>query len=179
MEGFGTFAEVGANGILVNVIAMRVVIAWVFDAAKREALFPNRSFGFEAEGEASFDELNGLFDGNVGSGREEEMEVVGHQDEGVDLIAAFGAVIVEELEEEGGVRVGLEETAAIGGDGGDEEGADFLRCSLHRSKLERDVARGKMTLVRGRCRWDQEDVALGRKSPRLKPLLFGALCSMA
>jgi len=31
----------------------------------------------------------------------------------------------------------------------DEEGADFLGSSLHRSKLEREAAGGKMTFVRG------------------------------
>jgi len=41
----------------------------------------------------------------------------------------------------------LEETAAIGGNGGDEEGSDFLRGSLHRSKLGRGAAGGKITSV--------------------------------
>ena len=63
------------------------------------------------------------------------MEVVGHEDEGVDLVAAFGAVVVEEVEEEGRVRVGLEEAAAIGGDGGDEEGSEFLRGEGHEGEV--------------------------------------------
>lgn len=172
-KGFGSLAEVGANGVLVDVIAMRVVVARVFDAAKGETLLPNRHFGFEAEGEASFDELNGLLDGDVRRGREEEMEVVGHQDEGVDLVAVFGAVFVEKLEEEVGVRVGLEEPSAIGGDGGDEEGADFLRGSLHESTLERGVARGKMTLVRELLMWGA--FGRGKRRPAAKAASLWAL----
>src|ERR1039458_5834927 len=135
------------DGVCVDVVAMGLVVARVLDTAKREALVPDGHFGFEAEGEASFDVLNGLFDGDVWGGREEEMEMVWHEDEGVELVAAFGAVGIEEVQEERRVRVGLEETAALGGDGGNEEGSDFLRGSLHRSKLERDVVGRKITSV--------------------------------
>jgi hypothetical protein len=51
------------------------------------------------------------------------------------LVAAFGAVVVEELEEEVGVVVDLEEAAAISGNGGDEEGADFLRGEVHEGEV--------------------------------------------
>ena len=120
-----------------DVVAMGLVVERTFDAAEREALFPDGHFGFEAEGEASLDVLHSLLDGNVGRGCKEEVEVVWHEDEGVDLVAAFGAVVVEELEEKVGVVVDLKEAAAISGAGCDEEGADFLGSSLHRSKLER------------------------------------------
>jgi hypothetical protein len=138
-----------ANRIGVDVVAMSLVVVRIFDAAERETLFPDRHFGFEAKGETSFDVLNGLLDGDVWGGRDEEVEVVGHEDEGVELIAAFSAVVIEELEEEICVVVDLEEATSIGGDGCDEEGADFLWSSLHRSKLERGAAGGKMTIVRG------------------------------
>lgn len=59
------------NRVCVDVVAMGFVVAWVFDAAKREALFPDGEFGFEAEREASFDELHGLLDGDVGRRCEE------------------------------------------------------------------------------------------------------------
>lgn len=142
------FAEMGADGIGVDVIAMRVVVARVFDAAKREALFPDGHFGFETKGEASFDVLERFLDGDARSRRQDEMDVVRHEDESVDLVAASGAIFIEKLEEEVRVRVGLEKAAAIGGDGSDEEGAEFLRGALHESKLEREAERGKMTLVR-------------------------------
>ena len=59
------------------------------------------------------------------------MEVIGHQDEGVELVALFRAVVAKELKEEVGVRVGLEKAVAVGGDGGNEVGAEFGREEFH------------------------------------------------
>ena len=98
-EILGPLTEMCIDRISVNVIPMGLVVAWIFDAVKREALFPNRHLGFQAEGEASFDVLSGLLDGDIGGGGEKEMEVVGHENESVDLVAAFGAVVVEEVQE--------------------------------------------------------------------------------
>jgi len=56
-------------------------------------------------------------------GGDEEMDVVGHDDEGVEFVEAFSAVVLEGFEEEFGGRVDLEEAAAVGGDRGDEEGS--------------------------------------------------------
>ena len=72
-----------------------------------EAVLPDGHFGFQAKGEASFDVLDGFLDGDVRRGRDEEVQMVGHEDEGMELVAAFGAVVVEELEEEVGVCVDL------------------------------------------------------------------------
>ncbi len=128
---------------------MRLIADGVLHSEFLEAVLPDGHFGLEAEGEASFDVLHSLLDGDVGCGRDEKVEVVGHEDEGMELVAAFGSVFVEGLEEEVGVRVGLEEAAAIRGDGGDEEGSDFLGGSLHRSKLERGAAGERLR----RCGW--------------------------
>ena len=49
--------------------------------------------------------------------------MVGHDDEGVEFICAFGAVMLEGFQEEFGVRGDLKEATTIAGDGGDEEGA--------------------------------------------------------
>lgn len=66
------------------------------------------------------------------------MDVVGHDDEGVELEAAFGAVLLEDFEEEFGVAFDLEETSSVGGGGGDEERSDFLGCERH--EVESDVS---------------------------------------
>jgi len=132
---FGVRAEMSADGVRVDVLTMGAEVAWVFDTAFCEAIFPDGHFGLEAEREASFDVLHGLLNGDIGRGRKEEVKVVGHEHEGVNCIAAPGAVVVHQVEEEICVGVGLEEAAAVGGDGGDEESADFLRGSLHKSKL--------------------------------------------
>ena len=71
-------------------------------------------------GEASLDEVHDLGEGFVAGG-EDEMDVVGHQDERVEEIV--GAVVFEGFEEEFGVVVDLEDAATVVADGGDEEGA--------------------------------------------------------
>ena len=72
-------------------------------------------------GEAAFDEPDGSFERD-GRG-EEEVDVVGHDDEGVKAVVALGSVVLEGFEEELGVGGGLEEAAAVEGLGADEEGA--------------------------------------------------------
>jgi hypothetical protein len=124
---FRDCGKVRADGIRVDVVAMCIKVVRVFDAALREAIFPDRHFGFEAKGESAFDELHGLLNGNVRCGREEEVDVIRHEDEGVELVTPLRAIVVHQVQKEICVRVGLEETAAIGGDGGDKEGADLLR----------------------------------------------------
>ena len=49
--------------------------------------------------------------------------MIGHDDEGVELVCALGKVVLVGFEEEVGVCGELEEAATIVGDGGDEEGA--------------------------------------------------------
>jgi len=51
------------------------------------------------------------------------MDVVRHDDEGVEFVEAFGAVVLQGFDEECGVGVDLEESAAVVSDRGDEEGA--------------------------------------------------------
>lgn len=72
-------------------------------------------------GEAAFDEAHGAFEGFGGG--EEEMDVVGHDDEGVEFVVAFAAVVLEGGEEELGVGGDLEDAAGVVGAAGDEEGA--------------------------------------------------------
>lgn len=130
------WAEVSTDRVFMNVRAMGFVGLRVLHPELFEAIFPDRKFRLKAEGKTSFDELHRFFDGDVGCGREDHVDVVGHEDEGVQLIAAFGAVVVEEMEKKVGVRVGLEKAAAIRGDGGDEEGAEFGRVgSGHEVRL--------------------------------------------
>jgi len=57
------------------------------------------------------------------------VDVVGHDDEGVEFVGAFSAMVLEGGDEGVGVGGDLEEAATVVGDGGDEEGA-FLGGSL-------------------------------------------------
>ena len=99
----------------------RVEVEAVADAVVREGTLPDGKAGGEAVGEAALDEAHGAFEG-LGWG-EEEMDVVGHDDEGVQLVVAFCAVVLKGLQEELGVGGELEEAAGVVGAAGDEEGA--------------------------------------------------------
>ena len=71
-------------------------------------------------GEASLDESDGAFEGDDLRG-EQEMDVVGHDDEGVEFVVTFGPVVLEGFDEEFGVGGNLEETASVVSSAGDEE----------------------------------------------------------
>jgi hypothetical protein len=61
------------------------------------------------------------------------VNVVGHDDEGVEFVVSFGAVVLEGFEEEFGVIGELKEAAAIVGSAGDKEssGARGARGNRH------------------------------------------------
>jgi hypothetical protein len=125
-------AEIGANGILFDVMQVLGVVQVVLDAMLFEASFPYFEGAFEMEGKSSLDELHGLFKRDVFSGRQEQVDVVGHDDVRVEFETALLTIVLKNAEEKFGVAFGLEEAAAIGGDGGREEGSDFLRGQRHR-----------------------------------------------
>ncbi len=54
---------------------------------------------------------------------EDEVDVVGHDDEGVELVVALATIVLEGFEEEFGVGGDLKEAAAVVGCTCDEEGA--------------------------------------------------------
>ena len=80
---FGGGDETGADGVLVDVVAAAVEVVGVADAVVGEASLPDREFGGEAVGEAAFDEVHGLGESFVLRG-EDEVDVVGHEDVGVE-----------------------------------------------------------------------------------------------
>lgn len=66
-----------------NVGCVVLIVLRVFDATYRASALPDCALGLEAEGESSFDELHGFLNGNVRRRREEQVNVIGHDDEGV------------------------------------------------------------------------------------------------
>jgi hypothetical protein len=115
-------AEPRADGIVVDVVAVGEEVGVVADAAVSKATLPDWKLSAEAVREAAFDEHHGSFQADD-LGCEEEMEVVGHDDEGVELVVAFVAVMLESVEEELGCGSDLEESFAVISLGADEEGA--------------------------------------------------------
>ena len=48
--------------------------------------------------------------------------MVGHDDEGVEFVVSFGAIVLEGFDEEFGVAFDLKEPTTVVGSAGDEEG---------------------------------------------------------
>jgi hypothetical protein len=88
---------------------------------------PNLSFATEDGSErmriAAFDQLNGVLKRYVDSGSEQEMNVFGHEHEGVDLKSAFAAISEEGLKEEADIVLDNEESSALPRREGDEIGS--------------------------------------------------------
>lgn len=103
-----------------DVVAAEVEVFFVADSVVGEAALPDWSFGRETVGEAALDELHDAFERKEFWG-EEEVDVVGHDDEGVEVVVL--AVVVKGGEEEFGVAGDLEEAAAVLCGGCDEVGA--------------------------------------------------------
>jgi hypothetical protein len=117
----GLFAETRSDGVLMNVVVADAVVGCVADAVVGEASLPDGEFGGETVGEASLDESDGSFEGFVRG--EKQVDVVGHDDEGVEFVVSFGSVVLEAFNKEFGVPFDLKEAAAVIGSAGDEEGA--------------------------------------------------------
>ena len=128
----------------------------VADAVVGEASLPDGEPGGEAVGEASLDESDGAFEGFLRG--EEEMDVVGHDDEGVEFVVAFGSVVLEGFDEEFGVAFDLEETAAVVGSAGDEEGSGACCSGGDRHTA---IVTARTSGAKAPC--------LGRVAARLKP----------
>jgi len=75
------------------------------------------------------------------------MDVIGHNDEGVELIVALYAVRLEDIEEQLGVRCDLKESSTIGADGGYEECPDLLWSERHSASLPWNTEFGRIPFV--------------------------------
>ena len=115
------------NGILVDVSDTAYEFFCAEGLGLVEAACPDILLALQTEGEPSFDELHGLFQGNIGSGCDERVEVVGHDHVCVQEEFALAAVVEDGALKQCGVGGDLEETSALCGDGGDEVRAGFLR----------------------------------------------------
>jgi len=97
------------------------------------------------------------------------VDVVGHDDEGVEFVCVLGAIVLEYFEEEFGVRGELEEAAAVAGDGGDEEGAGGggSRGFRHADSIGVALARRFLARVNARKRFGAREEMIGvRKKDR-------------
>jgi hypothetical protein len=111
---------VGADWVLVNVLAAGFELGRVEDKVVGKASLPDWEVGGQTPGEAALDEVHNLRDGSP-DWSEEKVGVVGHDDEGMEFVCVFGPVVLQGLDEKFGVSGELEEATAVVGDSGDEK----------------------------------------------------------
>jgi hypothetical protein len=109
---FGGGSEAGAHWELMQVGTYDFEIVDVGDGVGSEVFFPGGEIGFDAVDKAFLDEMNGLIERDI-LRREEEVHVVGHDDVGVKLVVAEGAVMQQSLDEERGYAGDFEDGAAV------------------------------------------------------------------
>ena len=115
-----------ADGVLFDIAHAADELFFAHDLALVEAAHPDIELAFQAEGEASLDELHGLFKRNIGRGRDQSVEMVRHDDEGVQEKSPLTAIV-----ENGSLKQfrrgrDLEEAAALRCHGGDQIRPGFL-----------------------------------------------------
>ena len=78
-----------------DVVHVIRVVLRIFDAAFRVCALPDVEFGLETERESALDELQGFFNRDFWCGGDEQVDVIGHDDEGVELITILRTIFVE------------------------------------------------------------------------------------
>ena len=91
-------AEAASDWVVVDVLAVREEVVPVAHATVCETSLPDWEFGFETAGEAAFDEHQRSLDGDD-LWSEEQVDVIWHDDEGMEFVVALAAVVLEGIEE--------------------------------------------------------------------------------
>jgi hypothetical protein len=119
--------ETGFDRILSNIDAVIGEAFRVVDAMVGEAPLPDFAcvavLALHSKREAALDELHGFFEGHVGRGGQEQVNVIGHDDEVVEGESSGTNRGAENVDEEYGVALRLEQTFAHPSLSCDEEGA--------------------------------------------------------
>ena len=119
--------EVFPDRVVEDVLGLVAQVIVVCDSMGVVALLPDFSGKVfaDGEGEAALDELDAAFDGYVQCGSEQDVDVIGHHDEGIELESTGIAITEERCDEKLGRGCFLEDAATLVGYGGDGVGLGF------------------------------------------------------
>jgi len=100
-----------------NVVAMVSEILFIANSVIGKSWLPDFSFSTEDGSErvriVAFDQLNGVFNRHIVRRSQQEMNMFGHEDEGVDLKSPFAAMSEEGLKEEADIVLDDEEPPTL------------------------------------------------------------------
>ena len=100
---------------------MMLVILEISDAMIRETCLPYGAALLQAIRESSFDELHDTLERNFGSGREQQVNVIGHDDKFMQQKFPRVTIVRERVDQEFGRGLPAEDGEALNRDSGDEE----------------------------------------------------------
>ncbi len=92
---------------------------------------PGRQFFLGPEGKPAFDVLTGLFQRDVCRRRDNQMEMVRHDHELMQKVAALATIVLKNVEKQSCHLLFLEKRAPSVRDGRGKERSDFLRSVFH------------------------------------------------
>jgi hypothetical protein len=88
-------------------------IVRVADAMIGESFFPDFVLTAGRVGEAAFDELNRTFERNIRRRRDQEMHVIGHENERVEKKSPLAPIVIESLQEQSRARFNHEHSSSL------------------------------------------------------------------
>jgi hypothetical protein len=120
----GVILHIFARRVIGDVEELVVVVVRVCDAVGVVAVLPDffREVFAHGKGKAALYQLDAAFDGVIVGRRDQDVNVVGHDDEAVEPEAALSAVARERIHHEVGVCGALKDATALMGNHGDREG---------------------------------------------------------
>jgi hypothetical protein len=130
-----------ANGILLDVVHRGQTSLPGRDLAPIEAFHPHIGLALQSKGKPTLYVLHGFLQRDFGSWREQNMEVIRHDDESMQEKLALIAIAQQRLLEEFRVRRPLKEPPALGGVSRYQVGSSFLWSERHSGK-HKGKARG-------------------------------------
>jgi hypothetical protein len=119
-----------------DVFTMFLIVLCIANPMIGKAFFlpyerPECQFPFGPEGKSAFDVLTDFFQRDVWRGRDNQMEVVRHNHEFMQEIAALATIVLKNVKKQACHFLFLEKRVPSVRDGRDKECADFLRSVFH------------------------------------------------
>lgn len=130
--------ESAANGILFNVANSASKLVCGENLTFVETTHPHFTLTFKTEGKATFDVLHRFFKRNVRNGRDDGVEMVRHNNEGVEEESSLTVVVENGVLQQFGIGGDLKDSAPLSCDSSDEIHPRFLWCEAHSGSINEE-----------------------------------------
>ena len=119
-----------------DIVAMLLIVLCIPNPMISKAFFlpyerPERQFPFDPKRKSAFDVLTNFFQRDVRRGRDNQMEVVRHNHELMQEIAALATIVLHNVKKQACHFLFLEKRMPSVRDGRDKKCADFLWSVFH------------------------------------------------